>query len=115
VTDTFAARFAKVRSDLGPVVWGLDPSRAVLQAWELGDDPGGLDRFADIVLEAAAGTVGLVKPQSAFFERQCWRDPGGLYLTRGGLGRAGHPGRRRAVAALRAAATVQDVAAQALL
>jgi len=35
----------------------------------LGDDPDGLDRFADIVLDAAVGTVGLVKPQSAFFER----------------------------------------------
>jgi orotidine-5'-phosphate decarboxylase len=73
VTDTFASRFAKVRSDLGPLVWGLDPSGAVLRAWELGDDPGGLDRFADIVLEAAVGTVGLVKPQSAFFERHGWR------------------------------------------
>jgi orotidine-5'-phosphate decarboxylase len=73
VTDTFASRFAKVRSDLGPLVWGLDPSRAVLQAWKLGDDPGGLDRFADIMLEAASGTVGLVKPQSAFFERHGWR------------------------------------------
>ena len=73
MTDTFASRFAKVRSDLGPLVWGLDPSGAVLQAWELGDDPGGLDRFADIMLEAASGTVGLVKPQSAFFERHGWR------------------------------------------
>ncbi len=73
MTDTFASRFAKVRSDLGPLVWGLDPSGAVLRAWELGDDPGGLDRFADIVLAAAAGTVGLVKPQSAFFERHGWR------------------------------------------
>jgi orotidine-5'-phosphate decarboxylase len=54
-------------------VWGLDPSSAVLRAWELGDDPGGLDRFADIVLEAAVGMVGLVKPQSAFFERHGWR------------------------------------------
>jgi len=27
-----------------------------------GDDPDGLDRFADIVLDAAVGTVGLVKP-----------------------------------------------------
>jgi orotidine-5'-phosphate decarboxylase len=73
VTDTFASRFAKVRSDLGPLVWGLDPSGAVLQAWGLGDDSGGLDRFADIMLEAAVGTVGLVKPQSAFFERHGWR------------------------------------------
>jgi orotidine-5'-phosphate decarboxylase len=73
VADTFASRFAKVRSDLGPLVWGLDPSRALLEAWGLGDDAGGLDRFAGIVLDAAAGTVGLVKPQSAFFERHGWR------------------------------------------
>jgi orotidine-5'-phosphate decarboxylase len=73
VSDTFAARFAKVRSEHGPLVWGLDPSQAVLEAWGLGDDPDGLDRFADIALRAAVGTVGLVKPQSAFFERHGWR------------------------------------------
>jgi orotidine-5'-phosphate decarboxylase len=70
---TFASRFAMVRSDRGPLVWGLDPSGALLEAWGLGDDPDGLDRFADIVLDAAVGTVGLVKPQSAFFERHGWR------------------------------------------
>jgi orotidine-5'-phosphate decarboxylase len=73
VAETFASRFATVRSGLGPLVWGLDPSRALLDAWGLGDNPGGLDRFADIVLDAAVGTVGLVKPQSAFFERYGWR------------------------------------------
>jgi orotidine-5'-phosphate decarboxylase len=61
------------RSGPGPLVWGLDPSAALLKAWGLGDDPDGLDRFADIMLDAAAGTVGLVKPQSAFFERHGWR------------------------------------------
>jgi orotidine-5'-phosphate decarboxylase len=40
-----------------------------LDAWGLGDSADGLDRFADVVLTAAAGLVGLVKPQSAFFER----------------------------------------------
>jgi orotidine-5'-phosphate decarboxylase len=73
VSDSFASRFTKVRSGHGPLVWGLDPSKAVLEAWGLGDDPDGLDRFADIVLGAAVGTVGLVKPQSAFFERHGWR------------------------------------------
>ena len=73
VPDTFARRFAGVRSGPGPLVWGLDPSAALLTAWGLGDDPDGLDRFADIMLEAAAGPVGLVKPQSAFFERHGWR------------------------------------------
>jgi orotidine-5'-phosphate decarboxylase len=73
VADTFASRFARARSGPGPLVWGLDPSGALLGAWGLGDDPDGLDRFADIMLDAAAGTVGLVKPQSAFFERHGWR------------------------------------------
>jgi orotidine-5'-phosphate decarboxylase len=71
--DAFAVRFAAVRSDLGPLVWGLDPSGPLLEEWGLGDTADGLDRFADIVLEAAAGTVGLIKPQSAFFERHGWR------------------------------------------
>jgi orotidine-5'-phosphate decarboxylase len=70
---TFASRFAAVRSHLSPLVWGLDPSGQLLDSWGLGDTADGLDRFADIVLEAAVGTVGLVKPQSAFYERHGWR------------------------------------------
>jgi orotidine-5'-phosphate decarboxylase len=73
MVDPFASRFARARSGPGPLVWGLDPSGALLTAWGLGDDPDGLDRFADLVLDAAAGTVGLVKPQAAFFERHGWR------------------------------------------
>jgi orotidine-5'-phosphate decarboxylase len=73
VADAFASRFAAVRADQGPLVWGLDPSGALLEDWGLGDSADGLDRFADIVVEAAAGTVGLVKPQSAFYERHGWR------------------------------------------
>jgi orotidine-5'-phosphate decarboxylase len=73
VADPFATRFAMARRGPGPLVWGLDPSGALLRAWGLGDDPDGLGRFADIMLDAAAGTVGLVKPQSAFFERHGWR------------------------------------------
>jgi orotidine-5'-phosphate decarboxylase len=45
----------------------------VLEQWGLGDTSDGLDRFADIALEAAVGTVGLIKPQSAFYERHGWR------------------------------------------
>ncbi len=71
--DAFADRFARTRSSFGPLVWGLDPSGAVLRSWGLADSPDGLDRFADLALEAAAGTVGLVKPQSAFYERHGWR------------------------------------------
>jgi orotidine-5'-phosphate decarboxylase len=71
--ESFADRFAVVRGECGPLVWGLDPSAALLKDWGLGDNPDGLDRFADIMLAAAPGTVGLVKPQSAFFERHGWR------------------------------------------
>ncbi len=71
--EPFAERFAAARAAYGPLVWGLDPSAALLGDWGLGDSPDGLDRFADIMLAAAPGTVGLVKPQSAFFERHGWR------------------------------------------
>jgi orotidine-5'-phosphate decarboxylase len=70
---TFAARFAAARATAGPLVWGLDPSGPLLEQWGFGDTPDGLDRFADIVLPVAACTVGLVKPQSAFYERHGWR------------------------------------------
>lgn len=72
-TLSFARRFAAVRAAQGPLVFGLDPSADLLESWGLGDSADGLDRFADIVLAAAAGTVGLVKPQSAFYERHGWR------------------------------------------
>src|SRR6202012_4023574 len=70
---SFADRFAAVRAARGPLVWGLDPSGRLLEEWGLGDPPGGLDRFADLVMPVAADTIGLVKPQSAFYERHGWR------------------------------------------
>jgi orotidine-5'-phosphate decarboxylase len=73
VTVSFADRFAALRGGPGPLVFGLDPSGPLLEAWGLGDDPAGLDRFAGVVLEAAAGSVGIVKPQSAFYERHGWQ------------------------------------------
>jgi len=73
MTDSFAARFAAVRLAQGPLVCGIDPAGELLDNWLLGDTPDGLDRFADIMLEAAVGPVGLIKPQSAFFERHGWR------------------------------------------
>jgi orotidine-5'-phosphate decarboxylase len=89
MADTFAARFAAVRSQFGPLVWGLDPSGAVLDGWGVGDTPEGLDRFADIVLEAARGTVGLVKCQAAFYERHGWRGFRTLQRLIGGAQSAG--------------------------
>ncbi len=73
MAEPFVVRFASVRERFGPLVWGLDPSGALLETWGFGDSPDGLDRFVDVILDAAADTVGLVKPQSAFYERHGWR------------------------------------------
>jgi orotidine-5'-phosphate decarboxylase len=73
MTTPFAARFAAVRDRYGPLVLGADPHAEVLRKWGLPDDADGLERFADIVVAAASGTVGLIKPQSAFYERHGWR------------------------------------------
>jgi orotidine-5'-phosphate decarboxylase len=73
MADSFADRFAVARDTWGPLVLGADPHRELLGRWGLGDDADGLERFTDIVLAAAAGSVGLIKPQSAFYERHGWR------------------------------------------
>lgn len=73
MADPFAERFAAVRRRRGPLVWGLDPSGSLLERWGLADTPDGLERFVEIVLGPAADTVGVVKPQSAFYERHGWR------------------------------------------
>jgi orotidine-5'-phosphate decarboxylase len=73
VTDSFAVRFAAARAKFGPLTWGLDPSADLLERWGFGDNPDGLDRFADFMSETVSGVVGLVKPQSAFYERHGWR------------------------------------------
>lgn len=73
MADSFVIRFDSVRRSRGPLVWGLDPSGDILDDWGLGDTPDGLERFIDVVLPIAADTVGLVKPQAAFYERHGWR------------------------------------------
>lgn len=73
MTEPFAVRFAQARDRCGPLVLGADPHGSVLEKWGLADTPDGLERFADIVLAAATGTVALIKPQSAFYERHGWR------------------------------------------
>lgn len=73
MADSFVARFESVRRLRGPLVWGLDPSAGILDDWGLGDTVVGLERFIDVVLPVAADTVGLIKPQAAFYERHGWR------------------------------------------
>lgn len=73
MAEPFVARFGAVRARTGPLVWGVDPARRLLDEWGLGDSADGLDRFADIVLQTAPGAVGIIKPQAAFYERHGWR------------------------------------------
>jgi orotidine-5'-phosphate decarboxylase len=73
VPRSFAERFNEVRDQTSALVWGVDPSGGLLEQWGLGDTPDGLERFVDIVIRAAAGAVGLIKPQTAFYERHGWR------------------------------------------
>jgi orotidine-5'-phosphate decarboxylase len=53
----------------GPLCAGIDPHPGLLAQWGLDDTVQGLETFAMTCVEAFAGTVAIVKPQSAFFER----------------------------------------------
>ena len=66
---TFGSRLREAMDSRGPVCAGIDPHPALLDAWGLTDSAFGLERFAMTAVEALAGTVAAVKPQSAFFER----------------------------------------------
>lgn len=66
---TFGARLQRAIETHAPLCVGLDPHPRLLDAWGLPDDAVGLRRFTDIVLEALADRVAVLKPQSAFFER----------------------------------------------
>ncbi|WP_225754507.1 orotidine-5'-phosphate decarboxylase [Actinotalea sp. Marseille-Q4924] len=66
---TFGARLAGAMDRHGPLCVGIDPHPALLERWGLTDDVDGLRRFSLGVVEALAGQVAALKPQSAFFER----------------------------------------------
>lgn len=48
---------------------GIDPHASLLQTWNLPDSAAGVREFALRVVDAAAGKVGIIKPQVSFFER----------------------------------------------
>jgi orotidine-5'-phosphate decarboxylase len=54
--------------ELGPLCAGIDPHPALLAHWGLGQTVQGLETFSMTCVEAFAGAVAVVKPQSAFFE-----------------------------------------------
>ena len=66
---SFGSRARAAMSAYGPACIGIDPHSSLLIDWGLGDSLDGLDRFASVCVEAFAGQVAFVKPQSAFFER----------------------------------------------
>jgi orotidine-5'-phosphate decarboxylase len=65
----FGVRLRNVMLKRGPLCVGIDPHAELLAAWGLSDDVAGLERFAMTCVEALAGEVAVLKPQSAFFER----------------------------------------------
>lgn len=65
----FGTRLARAIDDRGRFCVGIDPHAALLHEWGLSDDVASLERFALTVVEAVAPVVGVVKPQSAFYER----------------------------------------------
>jgi orotidine-5'-phosphate decarboxylase len=69
MTAPFGTRLREAMDTRGPLCVGIDPHASLLEAWGLGDDVAGLERFSRTVVEALAGEVAVLKPQAAFFER----------------------------------------------
>ncbi|HEY9323447.1 MAG TPA: orotidine-5'-phosphate decarboxylase [Agromyces sp.] len=65
----FGDRLEAVFAAYGRLCVGIDPHAALLDQWGLPDSAEGLREFGLRTIDAAAGRVGIVKPQVAFFER----------------------------------------------
>ncbi|MFP5335594.1 MAG: orotidine-5'-phosphate decarboxylase [Actinomycetes bacterium] len=81
----FGTRLRAAMDAHGPLCAGIDPHPHLLRQWGLDDDVAGLERFAFTAVEAFAGAVAAVKPQSAFFERHGSRGVAVLERVVGGL------------------------------
>ena len=69
MTEPFGQRLVAAVRARGPLCVGIDPHAGLLEKWGLPDSPEGLARFTDAVVDALAGTVAVLKPQMAFYER----------------------------------------------
>lgn len=67
--DNFGVSLKSAFEKYGQLCVGIDAHSFLLSEWGLTDDAAGLDFFANHVLEAAVGRVGIIKPQVSFFER----------------------------------------------
>jgi len=66
--QSFGVRLAAAMARFGPLCAGIDPHPGLMHSWGLSYDVQGLERFALTCVDAFAGRVAAVKPQSAFFE-----------------------------------------------
>lgn len=66
---SFGARLTRAFSEYGQLCVGIDPHSWLLSDWNLPDSAAGAESFGRAVVAAAAGRVGLIKPQVAFYER----------------------------------------------
>jgi orotidine-5'-phosphate decarboxylase len=66
--QTFGSKLVAAMAGRGPLCVGIDPHPGLLRAWGLPETVAGLEKFAMTAVEALAGTVAVLKPQSAFFE-----------------------------------------------
>jgi orotidine-5'-phosphate decarboxylase len=88
---SFGERLRAAMDEHGPLCVGIDPHPGLFDHWDLPHTPKGLERFTMLCVEAFAGTVAAVKPQSAFYEQ---------------FGAAGIAVLEKALAALRDAGTL---------
>jgi orotidine-5'-phosphate decarboxylase len=65
----FGERLAEALQAHGPLCLGIDPHAELLSIWNLPDTADGAREFGLRAIDAAVGSVGIVKPQVAFFER----------------------------------------------
>ena len=92
--EPFGQRLADAVAARGPLCVGVDPHAPLLAKWGLPDSPDGLARFTDAVVDALAGSVAVLKPQAAFYERHGSR---GLAVLEDGVARARAAGVGRTV------------------
>jgi orotidine-5'-phosphate decarboxylase len=68
-TATFGERLQGAFDRFGRLCVGIDPHSWLLTDWNLPDSAAGAESFGRLVVAAAAGRAGIVKPQVAFYER----------------------------------------------
>ncbi len=87
--EPFGTRLRTAMDERGPLCAGIDPHPGLLAHWGLNETVHGLETFAMTCVEAFAGSVAVVKPQSAFFERFGSAGVAVLERTLAGLREAG--------------------------